>query len=64
MIISLFINVILIAWIIYDKINTVKIQDALPLTESPRNCWLKLQNEGAKYIKRTKNGNIYLKIKR
>lgn len=39
----------------------IEISDAAPLEDSPRNRWLKLQNEGGKYV-RLENGNVKLKI--
>lgn len=39
----------------------VEISDIAPLEDSPRNRWLKLQNEGGKYV-RIENGKVKLKI--
>ena len=39
----------------------VEISDIAPLEDSPRNRWLKLQNEGGKYV-HLENGNVKLKI--
>ncbi len=41
--------------------STVEISDVAPLEDSPRNRWLKLQNEGGKYV-RLEDGNVKLKI--
>ena len=45
-----------------EKCKTVKISDSIPEDPSPKNCWLKLQNEGMKYVK-IKDGKVFLKIK-
>ena len=39
----------------------VEISDIAPEEDSPRNRWLKLQNEGGKYV-RLEDGNVKLKI--
>ena len=39
----------------------VEITDIAPEEDSPRNRWLKLQNEGGKYV-HLENGNVKLKI--
>lgn len=54
--------IILLGLLVLEKLNTVKISDTLPDNPTPKNCWMKFQNEGAKYIK-IKDGKIYLKIK-
>lgn len=41
--------------------KVIEISDIAPLEDSPRNRWLKLQNEGGKYV-HLENGNIKLKI--
>lgn len=53
---------ILICLLGLEKSKTIKISDRLPENPTPKNCWMKFQNEGAKYIKK-KDGKIYLKIK-
>lgn len=50
---------ILVMAIKWPKI--VEIVDIAPEEDSPRNRWLKLQNEGGKYV-RLENGSIKLKI--
>ena len=45
-----------------EKAKTVKITDEAPEDATPKNCWLKLQNEGMKYVK-VKDGKVTLKIK-
>ena len=54
--------VILLGLLGLEKCKTVKISDSIPEDPSPKNCWLKLQNEGMKYIK-IKDGKVFLKIK-
>lgn len=39
----------------------IEISDVAPEEDSPRNRWLKLQNEGGKYV-HLENGNVKLKI--
>lgn len=39
----------------------IEISDIAPEEDSPRNRWLKLQNEGGKYV-RLENGNVKLRI--
>lgn len=41
--------------------KTTEISDVAPEEDSPRNRWLKLQNEGGKYVQ-LENGKIKLKI--
>lgn len=41
--------------------KTIEISDIAPEEDSPRNRWLKLQNEGGKYV-RLENKNVKLKI--
>lgn len=41
--------------------KTIEISDIAPEEDSPRNRWLKLQNEGGKYV-RLENGNVKLTI--
>ena len=41
--------------------KVIEISDIAPLEDSPRNRWLKLQNEGGKYV-HLENGNVKLKI--
>lgn len=50
---------ILIMAIKWPKV--IELTDIAPLEDSPRNRWLKLQNEGGKYV-HLENGNIKLKI--
>lgn len=60
----LILNIILILIIIVMIIcwpKAITITDELPKVDSPKNRWLQLQNEGAKYIK-VKDGKVYLKI--
>ena len=54
--------VILLGLLGLEKCKTVKISDSIPEDPSPKNCWLKLQNEGMKYVK-IKDGKVFLKIK-
>lgn len=51
--------IIIIMVIKWPKI--IEISDAAPLEDSPRNRWLKLQNEGGKYV-RLENGYVKIKI--
>jgi hypothetical protein len=41
--------------------KTIEISDVAPEEDSPRNRWLKLQNEGGKYVQK-ENDRIKLKI--
>ena len=41
--------------------KAIKIEDELPVALDDKSKWMKLQNEGGKYIKE-KDGKIYLKI--
>lgn len=50
---------ILIMIIKWPKV--IELKDIAPLEDSPRNRWLKLQNEGGKYV-HLENGNVNLKI--
>lgn len=54
--------VILLGMLVLEKLNTITISDELPENPTAKNCWMKFQNEGARYIK-IKKGKIYLKIK-
>lgn len=54
--------VILISLLGLEKSKTIKIKDSVPEDPTPKNCWLKLQNEGMKYVK-IKDGKVVLKIK-
>lgn len=54
--------IFLLGLLVLEKLNTVKISDDIPDNPTPKNCWLRLQNEGMKYVK-IKKGKIYLKIK-
>lgn len=51
--------IIIIMVIKWPKV--IEISDAAPLEDSPRNRWLKLQNEGGKYV-RLENGCVKIKI--
>jgi len=50
---------ILIMIIKWPKV--IELKDIAPLEDSSRNRWLKLQNEGGKYV-HLENGNVKLKI--
>lgn len=54
--------IVLLCLLLLEKTSTVKISDDLPENPNPKNCWMKLQNEGMKYVK-IKKDKIYLKIK-
>lgn len=41
--------------------KVIEISDIAPEEDSPKNRWLKLQNEGGKYV-RLEDGNVKLKI--
>lgn len=58
-VIILLLIIIVIMAIKWPKI--VEISDVAPKEDSPRNRWLKLQNEGGKYVL-LENGKIKLKI--
>lgn len=53
--------VIVIIFIAIKWPKIIEISDIVPLEDSPRNRWLKLQNEGGKYV-RLEDGNVKLKI--
>lgn len=38
-----------------------ELEDEAPIEDSPKNRWLKLQNEGGKYVK-MKDGKVKIKI--
>ena len=58
-IIVVLVSVIVVLLCKKPKIETIS--DNQPNTRLRKDAWLKLQNEGAKYIK-YKDGKIYLKI--
>lgn len=63
MIVSLILIItILLGLLLLEKTSTIKITDDIPDNPTAKNCWMKLQNEGMKYVK-IKKGKIYLKIK-
>lgn len=43
----------------WPKVKTIK--DDAPEVQNPKNNWLKLQNEGGKYVK-VKDGKVFIKI--
>ena len=50
--------------VLYMIVNSFRIKelvDDAPVEDSPKNRWLKLQNEGGKYVK-VKNGKVTIKI--
>ena len=51
--------VIIVMAIKWPKV--IEIEDEMPVSLDNKSKWLKLQNEGGKYIKE-KDGKIYLKI--
>lgn len=58
-IIALLLIAVIIMTIKWPKV--IEISDVAPEEDSPRNRWLKLQNEGGKYV-RIENGRVKLKI--
>lgn len=54
---------VVIIFLLVDRNRVIEISDDEPLVSTPRNCWMKLQNEGAKYTY-TKDGKVCLKIKK
>lgn len=58
--IILFIIIVLLYTI---KPGYVTISDEAPKSGSKKDAWLKLQNEGARYIK-FKDGKVFLKVKK
>lgn len=58
-IIALLLIVIITMAIKWPK--TVEISDVAPEEDSPRNRWLKLQNEGGKYVQ-LEEGKVKLKV--
>ena len=51
--------IIIVMAILWPK--TVKLEDEVPTELSDKNKWLKLQNEGGKYVK-VKDGKVWIKI--
>lgn len=49
--------------LLIDKLRTKEIVDEAPMEDSPKNRWLKLQNEGGKYV-RLEDGKVKLKIRK
>ena len=47
--------------LLVKQFTVVEISDIAPEEDSPRNRWLKLQNEGGKYVKK-ENDKVKLKI--
>lgn len=50
--------------VLYMIVNSFRIKelvDDAPVEDSPKNRWLKLQNEGGKYVK-VKDGKVKIKI--
>ncbi len=58
-VISLLLVIILIMAIKWPKV--IELTDIAPEDDSPRNRWLKLQNEGGKYV-RLEDKKVKLKI--
>lgn len=50
-----------VIYLLANRPEVVEISDDLPKTDKTKDYWLKLQNEGKKYVK-VKDGRIYLKI--
>lgn len=46
---------------IVNSFRIKELVDDAPVEDSPKNRWLKLQNEGGKYVK-VKNGKVTIKI--
>jgi len=57
--IGILLAIIIVMIFAWPKIE--KIEDVAPKNQNPINNWLKLQNEGGKYVK-VKDGKVYLKI--
>ena len=51
----------LLIGLLINKLRVKEIVDDAPVEDSPKNRWLKLQNEGGKYVKLEK-GKVKLKI--
>ena len=47
--------------LLVKQFTVVEISDIAPEEDSPKNRWLKLQNEGGKYVKKD-NDRVKLKI--
>ncbi len=47
--------------LLINRLRTKEISDVAPEEDSPKNRWLKLQNEGGKYVK-LEDGKVKLKI--
>lgn len=47
--------------LLVKQFTVVEISDIAPEEDSPKNRWLKLQNEGGKYVKKD-NDKVKLKI--
>lgn len=50
-----------VMYLLANRPEVIEISDNLPKTDKTKDYWLKLQNEGKKYVK-VKDGKIYLKI--
>jgi len=50
-----------VAMIIVNRFRIKELVDDAPIEDSPKNRWLKLQNEGGKYVK-VKDGKVKIKI--
>ncbi len=49
--------------LLINRLRTKEIVDEAPIEDSPKNRWLKLQNEGGKYV-RLEDGKVKLKIRK
>ena len=47
--------------LLINRLRTKEISDIAPEEDSPKNRWLKLQNEGGKYVK-LEDGKVKLRI--
>lgn len=54
---------VIIIVLLVDRTSIVEISDDAPLQPHPNTWWMKLQNEGSKYVY-IKDGKVCLKIKK
>lgn len=58
-IIALLLIAVIVMAVKWPKV--IELTDDAPVEDSPKNRWLKLQNEGGKYVK-VENGKVKIKI--
>jgi len=55
--------IVVIIFLLVDRNSIVEISDDCPASNMPTHWWMKLQNEGSKYVIR-KGGKVRLRIKK